>query len=71
MTEPVRLWPCGSSFGVEGAEELGESFTCGICGRLKFGDLVSRGRITGEELPESVPEPARLLVMPTSRMNAN
>ena len=41
-----------------GAEELGESLTWGICGNWKFAVLLSAGRMMGELLPESVPEPA-------------
>lgn len=40
-----------------GAEELGDSFTFGICGNWKLAVLESTGRMTGDELPESVPEP--------------
>lgn len=57
MTEPVRLWPCGSSFGVLGAVDTGDSLTLGIMGRLKLGVLLSTGRRDGDELPESVPVP--------------
>jgi hypothetical protein len=42
---------------VLGADEDGESFTCGIVGRLKLGVLLSIGRTTGEALGESVAEP--------------
>ena len=40
-----------------GADEVGESFTCGIMGRLKLGVLLSIGRTTGEPFGESVAEP--------------
>lgn len=39
-----------------GAEEFGDSVWV-IFGSWKLGDLASRGRRTGDELPESVPEP--------------
>jgi hypothetical protein len=42
---------------VLGADDDGESFTCGIVGRLKLGVLLSIGRTTGEAFGESVAEP--------------
>jgi len=42
---------------VLGADEDGESFTCGIAGRLKLGVLLSIGCTIGEAFGESVAEP--------------
>jgi hypothetical protein len=44
---------------VLGADEDGESLTCGMVGRLKFGVLLSIGRTIGEPFGESVAEPEK------------
>jgi hypothetical protein len=47
---------------VLGADDDGESFTCGIVGRLKLGVLLSIGRTIGEAFGESIAEPVVSLV---------
>jgi hypothetical protein len=50
---------------VLGADEDGESLTCGMVGRLKLGVLLSMGRTIGEAFGESVAEPKEFLLVAT------